>query len=56
MIVSIGDLLLDISIVPESSLQADDDSPATISLGGGGQAANFCAWTCLLYTSPSPRD
>ncbi len=48
MIVSIGDLLLDISIVPESSLQTDDDSPATITLGGGGQAANFCAWTAAL--------
>src|ERR1700736_3424357 len=45
VIVSIGDLVLDISIVPEGPLQADDDSPATITIGGGGQAANFCAWT-----------
>ena len=44
MIVSIGDLLLDIAIVPDGPLQPDDDSPATITLGGGGQAANFCAW------------
>ena len=44
MIVSIGDLLLDIAVVPEGPLQPDDDSPATITLGGGGQAANFCAW------------
>ena len=48
MIVSIGDLLLDIAIVPERPLQADDDAPATISLGGGGQAANFCAWAAAL--------
>ncbi|HKB17437.1 MAG TPA: PfkB family carbohydrate kinase [Candidatus Dormibacteraeota bacterium] len=48
MIVSIGDLLLDITIVPDGPLQPDDDSPAAISLGGGGQAANFCAWTAAL--------
>ena len=48
MIVSIGDLLLDISIVPDGALHADDDSPATITVGGGGQAANFCAWAASL--------
>src|SRR5579859_1792596 len=48
MIVSIGDLVLDISIVPEGSLQPDDDCPATITVGGGGQAANFCAWAASL--------
>ena len=45
---SIGDLLQDISIVPEAPLRPDDDTPATITLGGGGQAANFCAWTAAL--------
>lgn len=48
MIVSIGDLLLDITIVPEGALRPDDDRPASIRLGGGGQAANFCAWTASL--------
>ena len=48
MIVSIGDLVLDVSIVPEGPLQPDDDTPATITIGGGGQAANFCAWTSAL--------
>lgn len=48
MIVSIGDLLLDISIVSDTPLAADDDTPATITLGGGGQAANFCAWAVAL--------
>jgi sugar/nucleoside kinase (ribokinase family) len=48
VIASIGDLLLDISIVPEGELRPDDDSPATITIGGGGQAANFCAWTAAL--------
>jgi sugar/nucleoside kinase (ribokinase family) len=48
VIVSIGDLVLDISIRPEGQLQPDDDSPSTITLGGGGQAANFCAWVAAL--------
>jgi sugar/nucleoside kinase (ribokinase family) len=51
LIVSIGDLVLDIAIVPDGALQPNDDSPATITLGGGGQAANFCAWTAALGES-----
>jgi len=45
VIVSIGDLVLDVRIVPAGPLEPDDDSPASIAIGGGGQAANFCAWT-----------
>jgi ribokinase len=48
LIVSIGDLLLDIAIVPDGVLQPDDDTAAAITLGGGGQSANFCAWTAAL--------
>ena len=48
MILAIGDLVLDITIVPEGPLRADDDRPARIDLGGGGQAANFCAWSAAL--------
>ena len=48
VIVSIGDLVLDVRIVPEGPLQPDDDSPARITIGGGGQAANFCAWGAAL--------
>jgi sugar/nucleoside kinase (ribokinase family) len=48
MILSIGELLLDITIVPEGPLSPDDDSPAEITIGGGGQAANFCAWVAAL--------
>jgi sugar/nucleoside kinase (ribokinase family) len=48
MILSIGDLLLDITIVPERPLMPDDDNPAEITIGGGGQAANFCAWVAEL--------
>jgi sugar/nucleoside kinase (ribokinase family) len=48
VILSIGDLLLDITIVPEGPLRPDDDRAARIGVGGGGQAANFCAWTAAL--------
>jgi sugar/nucleoside kinase (ribokinase family) len=48
MILSIGDLVLDITIVPEGRLRPDDDNPAVIRVGGGGQAANFCAWAAAL--------
>jgi ribokinase len=50
MILSIGDLVLDITIVPQGRLRPDDDCPATIRIGGGGQAANFCAWAASLGT------
>jgi len=45
---SIGDLVLDVTIVPDRRLQPDDDTPAAITVGGGGQAANFCAWAASL--------
>ena len=48
MIMSIGDLVLDITIVPDGSLRPNDDNPAVIRVGGGGQAANFCAWVAAL--------
>jgi sugar/nucleoside kinase (ribokinase family) len=48
MMLSIGDLVLDITILTEGKLRADDDNPASITLGGGGQAANFCAWASRL--------
>ncbi|HEV2029625.1 MAG TPA: PfkB family carbohydrate kinase [Candidatus Dormibacteraeota bacterium] len=48
MILSIGDLLLDITIVPDGPLRPDDDRAARIATGGGGQAANFCAWAAAL--------
>lgn len=48
MILSIGDLVLDITIVPEGKLRPDDDNPAVIRVGGGGQAANYCAWAAAL--------
>jgi ribokinase len=45
LIVSIGDLVTDVRIVPDGALEPDDDSPASITIAGGGQAGNFCAWT-----------
>jgi sugar/nucleoside kinase (ribokinase family) len=48
VILSIGDLLLDITIVTDGPLRPDDDRSARIGLGGGGQAANFCAWVAAL--------
>jgi len=48
VLVSIGDLVLDVSIVPETPLEPNDDTPASITIGGGGQAANFCAWAAAL--------
>lgn len=45
---SIGQLLLDVTIAPEGQLRFDDDQEASIYMGGGGQAANFCAWAAAL--------
>lgn len=44
MIASIGDLVLDIAILPDGPMAPDDDTQARITVGGGGQAANFAAW------------
>ena len=48
MLVAIGALVLDVTITPEGQLRLDDDREASIRLGGGGQAANFCAWAAAL--------
>jgi len=48
VILSIGELVLDVTIVPEGRLRPDDDRAASITIGGGGQAANFCAWAAAL--------
>lgn len=48
MIAAIGELLLDVTIAPEGDLKPDDDCDAVIRIGGGGQAANFCAWAASL--------
>jgi sugar/nucleoside kinase (ribokinase family) len=48
VIASIGSLVLDVTVAPEGQLRVDDDQDASISLAGGGQAANFCAWGVAL--------
>lgn len=48
LLAAIGDLVLDITIAPEGDLRTNDDTPASIRVGGGGQAANFCAWVASL--------
>ena len=48
MIAAIGELLLDVTIAPTGELNLDDDRDAHIRIGGGGQAANFCAWAASL--------
>src|SRR5260370_21655809 len=53
MMLSIGGLGLHITIVTQGQLRADDDNPASITMGGGGQAANFCAWAANLG-EPAP--
>jgi sugar/nucleoside kinase (ribokinase family) len=45
---TIGDLILDVVVLPNRVLAADGDTPATIRLGAGGQAANVAAWASAL--------
>jgi ribokinase len=48
LIAAIGELVLDVTIAPEDELIPDDERDARIRIGGGGQAANFCAWAASL--------
>src|SRR5258708_53059 len=48
LVAAVGELVLDVTIAPEGELVADDERDARIRLGGGGQAANFCAWAASL--------
>lgn len=45
---TIGDLILDVVVLPERPLAADGDTPAEIRLAAGGQAANVAAWASAL--------
>lgn len=47
-ICTIGDLILDVVVLPERALAPDGDTPATIRLTAGGQAANVAAWAGVL--------
>lgn len=48
LICAIGDLILDVIVVPEAPLQADADTPSSIRFCAGGQAANVAAWASAL--------
>ena len=45
---TIGDLILDVVVLPDAPLVPDADTPATIRLTAGGQAANVAAWASAL--------
>jgi ribokinase len=45
---TIGDLILDVVVLPERPLAPDGDTPAAIRLASGGQAANVAAWASAL--------
>src|ERR1700761_1410189 len=47
-ICTLGDLILDVVVLPERPLMPDGDTPATIRLTAGGQAANVAAWAGAL--------
>ena len=47
-ICTIGDLILDVVVLPERPPARDADTPATIRVGAGGQAANVGAWAAAL--------
>lgn len=48
LICTIGDLILDVIVLPHVPLAVDGDTPATIRLSAGGQAANVAAWAAAL--------
>jgi sugar/nucleoside kinase (ribokinase family) len=47
-ICTIGDLILDVIVLPDRQLRSDADTPATIRFSAGGQAANVSAWAGAL--------
>ena len=48
---AIGDLILDVIVLPDGPLARDADTPATIRFTPGGQAANVAAWASALGAS-----
>lgn len=45
---TIGDLILDVIVLPDGPLAPDADTRATIRFCAGGQAANVAAWAAVL--------
>jgi sugar/nucleoside kinase (ribokinase family) len=51
-ILTLGDAAVDVIVEPEEDLRTDDDVPASVALGTGGQAANVAAW-CASFGVPA---
>jgi ribokinase len=47
-ICTLGDLILDVVVLPDRPLVPDGDTPAAIRVSAGGQAANVAAWAGAL--------
>jgi sugar/nucleoside kinase (ribokinase family) len=48
LVVSLGDLVLDVAVRPAGSAARGADTPAHVSLSAGGQGANVAAWVAAL--------
>jgi sugar/nucleoside kinase (ribokinase family) len=48
MIITVGDLVTDVLAVLRAPLATGSDTPATVHVSGGGQAANTAAWIAWL--------
>lgn len=48
MIITVGDLVTDVLAVLRAPLATGSDTPATVHVAGGGQAANTAAWLAWL--------
>jgi sugar/nucleoside kinase (ribokinase family) len=52
-LVSLGDLLVDVVVALDATLDPGDDATATTRMGAGGQAANVAAWAAALGAEAS---
>jgi sugar/nucleoside kinase (ribokinase family) len=50
-ICTIGDLIIDVIVLPAAPLRTDADTPSSIRFCAGGQAANVAAWATALGAS-----
>src|SRR5687768_15440443 len=48
MIITVGDLVTDVLAVLRAPLAEGSDTPATVHVAGGGQAANTAVWLAWL--------
>jgi sugar/nucleoside kinase (ribokinase family) len=48
LVVSLGDLVLDVAVRPGAPVARGADTPAHVSLSAGGQGANVAAWVAAL--------